>query len=154
MRFYTYANTDIENIIREFYGPDGKWVSDDVLYNLDELSLAVWFMDDGTTDWYYRSKKHIKQSNRRPTCKLCTDSFTFSDCSRIITWFDEVWDIQAQTCSVWGRPEHTRILFNVDDTAKLFSLIKPHIIPCMRYKVDYDTYLKHREQLIGGKNDN
>ena len=140
IRFYTYANTDVETIIRKFYGVDGKWVSDDVLNHINELAMAVWFMDDGTTDWYYRT-----QHNNKPTCKFCTDSFSFGDCERIILWFEEVWGIYATCVAVSGRQHHTRIKLDTKNTPKLFDLIRPYVIPSMLYKVDYQAYLQHKK---------
>ncbi len=143
IRFYTFANTEIEEIIQKFYGENGKWVSDDVLDHLDELGLAVWFMDDGVTDWHHRG--HGKTSGQRPDCKLCTDSFSSGDCERIVLWFEEVWGLYTIPTAVWGRPQHTRIRFNTDNTEKFFALIKPFIVPSMFYKVDYDAYVEHRK---------
>jgi hypothetical protein len=57
-RFYTYANSDLEYIISQFYPIKEKIVNRKILDNLSDLSLAVWYMDDGMTDW--ANNKNVK----------------------------------------------------------------------------------------------
>ncbi|MHA1469130.1 MAG: hypothetical protein ACTSSP_01065 [Candidatus Asgardarchaeia archaeon] len=114
-RFYTTANTEIEEIISQFYKED-KQITREVLDNLTELSVAVWAMDDG----------YIDKSNYI----LCTDSFSKESCDLIIEWFKERWNIDCHYRSARGR-----IIVKFHSVHSFFDLIRPHIIPSMRYKI-------------------
>ncbi len=149
IRFYTNANSWIEEIVGKFYPIHRKIVTDEILDNIDELALAIWFMDDGTTDWYERARSHIKFSKRNPTCKLCTDDFAFEEIQLICDWFNEIWEIECYP-SLRGRKKNGelsyRVKFNVEETKKLFTIIRPYIIPSMLYKVEYNAY-KEKEKV-------
>jgi hypothetical protein len=130
--FYTHANTDIEEIVTKFYKPN-KQVSMGVLNELDPLSIAVWYMDDGSTD-----RGHVSPG-ARDVASLCTDSFTLAECEMIVQWFGEKWDIKSYTRlrkrDADDPVEKYRIIFGTDETAKLFDLIRPYVIPSMMYKL-------------------
>jgi hypothetical protein len=130
VRFYTNANTDVETIIRAFY-PDGKKViTQAILDELTAFSVAVWYMDDGTTDWGDRFIK--KGWNAQPGAKLCTDSFTSDEIDMICDWFSERYNISPKPQK---RNKFLRVYFPTTETPKLFDLIRPSIIPSMKYKV-------------------
>lgn len=142
--FYTHSNTEIEQIVSQFYSPH-KRITQEILDNLDELSLAVWYMDDGTTDW---TKKIPYPNNRRPESELCTDSFSLDECHLICKWFDERWDIKCHPRRHKRSGDDPvikhRIIFPVAESLKLFDLISPYVIPSMLYKVDFIAYLRKR----------
>jgi hypothetical protein len=57
---------------------NGKWtkvIPNDIADMINEQVLAIWFMDDGTTDWMYRNGEK-EWENARPMIQLCTDSFS------------------------------------------------------------------------------
>jgi len=141
-RFYTKANTDVETCMQRFYRNGTKDVYQDILSELNELSLAVWFMDDGKTDFYYRTKY-----NNKPTAELCTESFSFNGCNLLVSWLKDRFDIESylRERKLSDSTGH-RIVFNTDNAPKLFQIISPHIIPSMRYKVDSDSYMQWRTQ--------
>lgn len=151
IRFYTNANSDIEEIVKKFYCSGKKIITDDILNHMDDLALAIWFMDDGTTDWYERNG-----SNRNPTCKFCTDSFSFEEVQLICEALKEMWDITSDPrCVGKGKDGELkyRPILNVENTQKLFKIIKPYIIPSMQYKINKEAYhvwlekKKKREEL-------
>lgn len=132
--FYTHANSDIEAIISQFYNPH-KIVSQEVLDNLDEFSVAVWFMDDGTTDW---GRRHLWKAN--PATSFCTDSFSKAECELICEWFKERWGIcpHIRARDKSQNPHH-RVIFSTIETPKLFDLIRPFVIDSMLYKIHGET---------------
>lgn len=138
IRFYTHANSDIENIVQKFYQHGRKIITDDILNHINDLALAVWFMDDGVTDWYER-----KSLTRNPTCKFCTDDFSFEEVQLICDAFEEIWQITA-TPRFRGKKKNGQLKYrvglNTDNTRKLFGQIESYIIPSMRYKIDRDAY--------------
>ena len=155
--FYTYANTDVERCIMDFYQSGKKEVNRVVLDNLSPASLATWFCDDGKTDFGYRSI--VRGMNPNPSCKLCTESFSKESCENIKDWFKEEYDIEVylkekQLSNGMGY----RIAFGCENTKKFFDLIREHVPLMFNYKIDIDTYLKQREEkeneTIGGKDFN
>jgi hypothetical protein len=144
--FYTKANSDIEECMNKFYKEDGKQIDRDILNNLSELSLAVWFMDDGTTD--YSHNKMIKTGhNIIPSASFCTDSFSKQSCDNIVEWFKERWNIDAHLRKRQRRKDggmSYRVIIDSTSVDDFLSLVRPHIIPSMLYKVDYDEYKKKK----------
>lgn len=126
-RFYTKANTEIENIISQFYKED-KQITREILDNLSAFSVAVWFMDDGTTNFF---DSRLKSGMRcTPEVKLCTDSFSRESCDLIIKWFKEKWDIDSHY-----RENRGRVIIKSTSVYDFFDLIRPYIIDSMRYKI-------------------
>jgi 16S rRNA G966 N2-methylase RsmD len=151
--FYTFANTDIEKCISSFYQVDPndsskkvKEVSRDILNQLTPLSLSVWFMDDGQTDFQHRSI--VKGNNSNPTCNICTDSFSKKSCENIKEWFKEKFDIDV---NIKDHPLKYRmgyrIRMNAKNTKQFIDLISPHILPMFQYKTDYESYKNKRLEL-------
>lgn len=132
-RFYTTANTEIEEIISQFYKED-KQITQEVLDNLSPLSVAVWHMDDGYTDW--RQRDILNGINSSPELKICTDSYSEESCDNIVQWFNEMWGIKThkRKRKLSDRIGY-RIVINSTSVDAFFSLIRPHIIPSMRYKI-------------------
>jgi hypothetical protein len=90
-RFYTYANTDIEKCMLEFYKDGKKEINQEILNELTPLSIAVWYQDDGTVDFYSRS-----QCKASPTFKFCTESFSKENCELIKEWFLNEYNINTE----------------------------------------------------------
>lgn len=133
--FYTNANTDIENIISEFYPDGAKVISDSIMENLNELSLACWFMDDGTTRWY-------EEQGWNATCEFCTDDFPHESILVIMRSMKEKWGLTASIRKNGAKKDGTakyRIRLKVDDTQSFFDMVRPHVIPSMLYKIDREA---------------
>jgi hypothetical protein len=137
-RFYTKVNSDIEKIIHPFYCFGRKEITEDILYNLEPLSIAVWYMDDGSTD-YNRKKGEVTN------LIFCTDSFSEDSCYNIVDWFEEVYKISSyirfRGRAKDGFPKY-RVVVKKESVSKLIDLIEPHILPMFRYKIDYDAYVE------------
>jgi len=148
--FYTKANSDVEECINKFYKNSKKEINRDILDNFSELSLAVWMMDDGTT-WFSHKSKVKTGWDITPEISFCTDSFSKKSCENIVEWFKEKWDIKSHLRERGVRPDGKmsyRIIINSVSAYGFLSLICPHIIPSMLYKVDYEEY-KKRKSLKG-----
>lgn len=142
-RFYTLANSDVEIILKIFYRDGKKCVNNDILNNLTALSVAIWHMDDGSVSW---KKEDIEKGwNSKPEIRLCTDSFSVEEVEMIIKWFKEKYDINTH----WRyhrKNKSPRIIIDADSADRYFSLIRPHIIPSMLYKVDYEAWKKFEKR--------
>jgi hypothetical protein len=144
-RFYTHANSDIEKIIRQFYISGTKQVTREILDNLTPLSIAVWFQDDGKTDFFHRMKinKNV-QYNFTPMPVFCTESFSLDSCNAIKTWFLEKYGIEVRLKQRTKGKEGHRVIVCNQYVRKFFDLIRPHVLPMFRYKIDCDANLEWR----------
>ena len=132
-----------------FYPNNGSKVFpyDFLVGRMDEIGVAYWFMDDGTTNY----TKFQQGKRSRPVHKFCTDSFSREDCEKACEFFDVRFGIKAgvastgtQTRKDGGRMYNVFIYAKSDD--EFISLIRPYVIPMFEYKVDYDAYKIWREK--------
>lgn len=133
-RFYTHANSDIEEIISMFYcGEDGcKEISQEVLDQLTPFSISVWYMDDGKTDHRSAQKKKHPDWDISSHYHFCTDSFSKESCERIVNWFDVKWGIKTH---LQKRNKGWRIVVNVESNEAFVDLIKPNMLEMFGYKL-------------------
>jgi 16S rRNA G966 N2-methylase RsmD len=152
--FYTYANTDVEKCVSEFYNGT-KEISLNILEKLTPLSIAIWYQDDGTTDFNHRSIVS-KNYNIKPVFAFCTESFSRESCENIKKWFNDKYDINVSLKErILSDKIGYRIKVDIDSVDKFVELIKPHILPMFSYKINYDVYKDKREskeiQVINGE---
>ena len=102
-----------------FYRSGKKRVPLDL--KLDPLSLAVWFMDDGT--------------RIRSALYLNTQQFSLSEQLFLQKLLLETFGLAGAL----NRDKHYfRIRFTTESSGSLQKLIEPHVIECMKYKLIYD----------------
>lgn len=111
-----------------FYINGKKQIHRKILEKLNEFGLAIWFMDDGT----------YKKRDR--SCCLHTNGFTYEENIVIQDWFKTKWEIYPKIYSIKNPKRYPGKIwyflnFNVQETNKLFNLIKNYIHPSMKYKV-------------------
>ncbi len=134
--FYTRANSDIEECINKFYSSGKKEIDRDILDNLSELSLAVWFGDDGYSD---------KNKHGISNYIFCTDSFSEESVDNIIEWFNDKWGIKAHKRKRQLKYKvGFRVVIKAESGDEFYDLIRPHFIPSMLYKINYEAYKKKR----------
>ena len=89
---------------------------------LDELSLAVWFMDDGC-----RSRRAVY---------LNTQQFALPDQLRLLEMLRDQWGL----IGTLNRDKcYHRIRLSVESTSRFVELISPHLLPMFRYKLPQVT---------------
>ena len=93
----------------------------DILYALEDMGLAVWYMDDGSLNKRYH------------TIVLCTNSFSTTGQLLAIDYFKEKYHIDAVLEP--RRNQQTVIRINASQSRKFMDLVAPHIPPCMSYKL-------------------
>lgn len=146
-RFITSANSFVEECVTQLYTND-KEVPLEYLEKLDALGLAVWYMDDGNTGWSYLRRESTGQ-NISPELKLCTDSFSLDSINNIIKYLKEKWNINSHYREKKEIKRDTkgqyRIVIDQSSHKEFINIIRPHIIPSMRYKVDYEAYKEYRK---------
>lgn len=110
-----------------FYKKGKKKVTMEVLNQIGELGLAVWYMDDG----------HHKKGKRS---YLFTNGFTYKENVMIKNWFERRWDILPKIYIKKGLGDYYGtewfyLAFSVEGTRKLINIIKNYIHPSMKYKM-------------------
>jgi len=133
--FYTKANSDVELIVSQFYNNEKKKkiVTPGILEQLTPLSIAIWFQDDGKTD-FNRRGIFVGQAAITPSAIFCTESFSLDECQMICDWFKAKYNIEAvlRNCKK-GKRYRIRIVNFYD----FVELIKPYVFPLFQYKIDY-----------------
>jgi recombination protein RecA len=106
-----------------FYEGNKKVIKDELITHIKPLSLAVWFLDDGTL---------MKNVNMR----LATDSFTKIENEKLQWILKYNFDIRSKVC------EYTRhnnkfyyMSFNKENSLKMTEIIAPYAQDCMKYKL-------------------
>jgi len=144
-RIYSYGKTNsvylttnalkyFTKLEKIFYKNRKKTINQKILNKLTDLSLAIWFLDDG-----YMS---ISSSG---SCygELCTDQFSYEEQVLIVNCLKNKFGIvcgirklQYKSGKHAGKIAY-RIKFNKAACAKLSEIIKPYVnqIPCMKYKL-------------------
>jgi hypothetical protein len=117
----------IKYYVDNFY-PDGsalKRFDMELLNCMDDKSLALWYMDDGSF------------SDHDNRCKVAfhTDGFHIDDVKLLINIMREKWGLESFIVSVNPKlvTGHTLIL-QPSSVEKFEKLILPYMIKCMRYK--------------------
>lgn len=112
-----------------YYDDEGnkcKKTLKNVINSIDEKSLAFWYMDDGSTTF---------TGKYRACGELCTDGFSVEDCELAKKVFYEKWSIICEVVMTGKDRQYPRLIFGVDASEKLFSLIAPYVTNCMQYKL-------------------
>lgn len=145
--FATRSNRVFTDLREIFYG-DKKRVPP----NIDELlthplSIAVWYMEDGTLDW--RIKDHYAY-------RLVTNCFSLKEDERLVKTLKRNFGINAtvQTTLIRGR-RYPRIHIGREGRGAFLRCIEPYIIACFHYKLPLfvtkpseTSYISKRWKLI------
>jgi recombination protein RecA len=110
-----------------------KVLSDDYLKALTPLSLAIWYMDDGT--FTLRAKglqKRTRDGSGRS--EICVAAFDASSQRRLRDWLADTWGIEPRLAHK-GVRQTPFLIFPKDETAKFHALVAPFVHPSMDYKL-------------------
>lgn len=117
-RFFTKQHPEFTKMMDMFYKDGKKCVPD---LKLDSISLAVWFMDDGSRCGKYN-------------VYLNTQQFFKDDQYKLLKSLENL----GLSASLNKDKHYYRIRFKKSSITKLFGIIENHIIPSMKYKLSYD----------------
>jgi len=126
--------------LRDLFYPEGKKIIPKDINKIltSPISLAVWFMDDGTLD--YRPKDHC-------AFHLCTNCFTKEDTSKLIDVLKNNFGIVSSLHYTLCRGKrHCRIYIGAQGRDRFIELITPYILDCFKYKLP--QYRKHTPQRL------
>lgn len=125
--FNTLSFEQFAELGNAFYKLDDeklKWrkvIPIDIKDLISDLSLAYWFMDDGSNKW----------KNKVLAMRICTESFSELEINMLIAVLKEKFNINANKSF---HNNNWRLYIGVENYDKMKELIYPHIIPSMRYK--------------------
>lgn len=91
-----------------------EWMSD--------LSLAYWFMDDGSSKW----------KNKVLALRFCTDCFIEPEIDILISILKDKFDLNVTKTK--NKNDKWRLYVGTENYEKIKNIIYPHIIPSMLYK--------------------
>lgn len=133
--FLTLMHEEIREM-RNFFYPDGKKRIPDEIINVlkDPLSLAVWFMDDGTLD--YRVKDHY-------AFRLATYSFSQKENELLAETLDENFGVVATVQQSKMRNQiYYRLYIGEEGRDRFINLIAPHMHSCFTHKLPPNEMIK------------
>jgi hypothetical protein len=121
-RWQSNASPQIGKFRQIFYQKGKKIIPEELPKFLkDPLSLAIWFMDDG---YFYRRDK---------IAYLYLPKYSQEEVGRLLATLKSNFSLEAKVKS--KKRGNLVLIFSVQKTKKLISLIKPFIIPSMKYKI-------------------
>ena len=108
-----------------------KVFSEDYLKQLTPLSLALWYMDDGS---FALRAKGLQARTRDGSGRsdICVEAMEPSSRERLVAHLADTWGIRPKLFSRAGK---ATLVFAKDETAKLHALIAPFVHPSMEYKL-------------------
>ncbi len=114
-RFFTKSLPELTSIYKRFYSNKVKKVPRDIL--LEPLTLAVWYMDDGSKS--YKS------------CYFNTQEFDLESQNNLVESLARL-KIEA---GLNKDKQYFRIRVLTSSTPHLMNMIKPYVVKSMRYKL-------------------
>ncbi len=108
-----------------------KVFSHDYLKRLTPLSLAVWYMDDGS---FALRAKGVQERTRDGSGRsdMCIEAMDPGTRARLVDYLADNWGIRPKLVQRAGKAV---LVFGKDETAKLHALIAPFVHPSMQYKL-------------------
>jgi ubiquinol-cytochrome c reductase cytochrome b subunit len=122
VRIHTWTYTSFNWIHDLWYVNRIKRVPSCIKEYLTPLALAIWIMDDG--------------SKLGKSLKLCTNSFSYSDCLILVNCLYDNFSIKAtiQLAGAKSKDQY-HIYIRVESMVTLRQIVSPFIIPEMMYKI-------------------
>ncbi|HWC10574.1 MAG TPA: recombinase RecA [Acidimicrobiales bacterium] len=122
---------ELAELRRAVYVGGQKVLSDDYLKQLKPLSLAIWYMDDGT---FALRAKGVQARTREGSgrSEICVQAMEPTTRTRLAAYLADTWGIRPKLVSRSGK---AFFVFDKDETAKLHALVAPFVHPSMEYKL-------------------
>lgn len=131
-RVLSKSYEQLEYIRKRLYKNKGyKWFSRKNVKMLDDLALAILWMDDGCIN-----KQINKKSGYIYSCgTISTESFDYKSQENIVLWLQEKFNIESR---IGKSKQNFRICLNRTNTKKLIEIVSKYVekIESMKYKID------------------
>jgi hypothetical protein len=126
--FNTLSFEQFAEIGNAFYKQDnekGKWkkvIPTDIINWISDLSLAYWFMDDGSSKW----------KDKILAIRFCTDCFSELEVNLLINILKIKFDLNVT--KTINKDNKWRLYTGTENYDKIKKLIYPHLLPSILYK--------------------
>jgi recombination protein RecA len=130
--FYDFSPLpELAELRRAVYIGGKKVFSHDYLKQLTPLSLAIWYMDDGS---FSLRAKGLQARTRDGSGRadICVEAMESTTRIRLADYLADTWGIVPKLIDRAGKAV---FVFSKDETAKLHALIGPFVHPSMEYKL-------------------
>jgi recombination protein RecA len=116
-----------------YLGDGKKHLSWDYLKALTPLSLAIWYMDDGS---FANRSKGAQERTRDGSgrSEICVEAMSEGSRDRLVEHLAGTYDLHPKL-NLRGTRQKAVLTFGKDETAKLHALIAPYVHPSMQYKL-------------------
>jgi len=121
IRFHTWTYINFNSIYEDWYINNIKIVPQSLKQYLTPLALAIWIMDDG-----YKISSGLK---------LSIYSFKYSDLIFLILLLYNKFGLKASIQSNNNKYDQYIIYIWAESMSTLVNIVKPYIIPSMKYKL-------------------
>lgn len=122
------TNPEFKEIVKKHCIRDGKkYVTKEWANMLTPISLAFWYMDDG-------SISNADDPNVRPTIHIATNGFSYEECENLVEMLQNKFNIVAEIRTKSTYKGNT-LYMNTENADKFTSLIAPYICEGMKYKL-------------------
>jgi recombination protein RecA len=108
-----------------------KFLSEDYLKRLTPLSLAVWYMDDGTFTLPSKGLQ-ARTEGGSGRSEICVEAMSPGTRERLVSFLADSWGLRAKLVDRAGKAV---LQFPTAETAKLHALVAPFVHPSMDYKL-------------------
>jgi len=115
------------------YRNSKKTISKTWLSWLNEHGLALWYMDDGSLLKRYTYNKSDKRRICSRIVRLNTCGFSLDENQLLIDFMRERFGIEFK---LLRNGKYWLIRLGAKEANKFFDIIRPYIVPCMKYKID------------------
>jgi recombination protein RecA len=124
---------ELAELRRAVYVDKKKVFGHDYLKQLTPLSLAVWYMDDGS---FSLRAKGMQERTREGSgrSEICVEAMEPTTRARLAAYLADTWGIRP-TLTCRGARGVAYLVFSKDETAKLHALIAPFVHTSMAYKL-------------------
>lgn len=141
-RLYTKFSPKLTWYYGLFYKRGRKTVPHQLVQYLTKpLSLAIWYMDDGTLD--YRPKSHC-------TFSFTTNNFSVIENERLARILRQNFKLETSISSSLCRGKHyCRLAIRSASRNRFLRLIQPYVLPCFHRKIPCDP--SETDSLFGTK---
>jgi recombination protein RecA len=125
--------SELAELRQSMYLGGKKVLSEDYLKQLTPLSLAVWYMDDGS---YTERARGLQERTRDGSgrTEICVEAFDHTTQQRLCNYLADTWGICPRLRKA-GVRKVAVLTFPKEETAKFHALVAPFIHPSMDYKL-------------------
>lgn len=134
---HVYSNDEFNNLAADMcWNGTKKYVSSKWANSLSPISLAFWYMDDGTIT-------NSESEKFRPTISIATNGFSYEECDNLVTALKKKYGIESSIRQKESYKGNT-LYFDTINTDKFCALVAPYIVDSMKYKLpDYLRCIKY-----------